>query len=55
MVLDPARAGIGQQHLWNEQYGLLEKTAPLGVLLALTAGSTLPCRCRTGRRAPTGC
>ena len=31
--------GIGQQHLWNEQNGLLEKTAPLGVLLALTAGS----------------
>ena len=31
--------GIGQQHLWSEQNGLLEKTAPLGVLLALTAGS----------------
>ena len=31
--------GIGQQHLWNEQNGLLEKTAPLGALLALTAGS----------------
>ena len=31
--------GIGQQHLWNEQNGLLEKAAPLGVLLALTAGS----------------
>ena len=31
--------GIGQQHLWNEHDGLLEKTAPLGVLLAITAGS----------------
>jgi diguanylate cyclase (GGDEF)-like protein len=30
--------GIGQQHFWNEQTGLLEKAAPLGVLLALTAG-----------------
>jgi diguanylate cyclase (GGDEF)-like protein len=30
--------GIGQQHFWNEQVGLMEKTAPLGVLLALTAG-----------------
>lgn len=31
--------GIGQQHFWNEQTGLLEKAGPLGVLLALTACS----------------
>jgi diguanylate cyclase (GGDEF)-like protein len=30
--------GIGQQHFWSEQTGLLQKAAPLGVLLALTAG-----------------
>lgn len=30
--------GIGQQHLWNEQTGLLAKAAPLGVLVALAAG-----------------
>jgi hypothetical protein len=31
--------GIGNQHLWNEQTGLLAKIAPLGILLALAAGS----------------
>ena len=31
--------GIGNQHLWNEQAGLLAKIAPLGILLALAAGS----------------
>ena len=31
--------GIGNQHLWNEQVGLLAKIAPLGILLALAAGS----------------
>jgi diguanylate cyclase (GGDEF)-like protein len=30
--------GIGQQHLWNEQAGLLAKAAPLGVLVALAGG-----------------
>jgi diguanylate cyclase len=31
--------GIGQQHLWNDQAGLLGKVAPLGVLVALAGGS----------------
>jgi diguanylate cyclase len=36
--------GIGQQHFWNEQTGLLAKAAPLGVLLASTAGSLFTAR-----------
>jgi diguanylate cyclase (GGDEF)-like protein len=32
-------SGIGNQHLWNEQVGLLAKVGPLGILLALAAGS----------------
>ena len=31
--------GIGQQHLWNDQTGLLGKVAPLSVLTALAGGS----------------
>lgn len=31
--------GIGQQHLWNAQTGLVAKVAPLGVLVALAGGS----------------
>ena len=32
-------SGIGQQHLWSEQTGLLAKIAPLGALLAVSACS----------------
>lgn len=30
--------GVGQQHLWNTQTGLVAKVAPLGVLVALAGG-----------------
>ena len=30
--------GVGQQHLWNAQTGLIGKVAPLGVLVALAGG-----------------
>ena len=45
--------GIGQQHLWNEQTGLLAKAAPLGVLVALAAGGLFVARAlQTRERAP---
>jgi len=31
--------GIGQQYLWHDNQGLFLKTAPLGILLALVAGT----------------
>ena len=31
--------GIGQQHFWSEQTGLIAKIAPMSVLLALVAGN----------------
>lgn len=34
-----AFGGIGQQHLWHEQTGLMAKVAPLGVLVGIAAGS----------------
>ena len=45
--------GIGQQHLWNEQTGLLAKAAPLGVLVALAGGALFVARAlRTQAMAP---
>ena len=45
--------GIGQQHFWNEQTGLLAKAAPLGVLVALAAGGLFVARAlQTRERAP---
>jgi hypothetical protein len=34
-----AYTGIGHQHLWDEQSGVLAKMAPLGALLALVGGA----------------
>ena len=34
-----AFGGIGQQHVWHEQHGLLGMVSPLSVLLAIAAGS----------------
>lgn len=45
--------GIGQQHLWNVQTGLLAKAAPLGVLVALAAGGLFVASAlQTRERAP---
>jgi diguanylate cyclase (GGDEF)-like protein len=45
--------GIGQQHLWNEQTGLLAKAAPLGILTALAAcGPFIGCALQTRTQAP---
>lgn len=37
-VFFTAYTGIGQQHLWDEQVGLMAMAAPLGVALSLVAG-----------------